>query len=94
MADKAELLGGVKIAAITGKILGAGGALLTAVESARDKDGFTFGDGVKVAIGLATTFTPYGWVYGAIDLGVGIISGTTVTDQIGGMFDNEIKKHK
>ncbi|HRP57710.1 RHS repeat-associated core domain-containing protein [Agriterribacter sp.] len=86
-AEKAESLRASKIASVTGKVVGIGGAVFTAIESARDANGFTAGDAVKVAIGLATTFTPFGWTYGLADLTYGIMTGTTITDRIGNAID-------
>ena len=63
-------------------------AILTGIEGATDGNGFTVGNGVKIAIGIATTFSPFGWVYGAIDLVVGVTTGTTLTDRIGQAIDN------
>jgi hypothetical protein len=92
LAQKAEVLGGVKIAVVAGKTLGVVGAALTAFEGALDRDGLTWGDGARVAIGLATTFTPAGWIYGVLDLGIGMATGTTLTDRIGTLVDEEIRK--
>jgi len=71
-----------------GQKIGVAGAFLTGMEGLMDGNGLTAGDVTKVAIGLITTFTPYGWVYGAIDLGFGITTGTTLTDRIGYAIDN------
>jgi hypothetical protein len=40
------------------------GSIATAYQGATDDNGFTLGDGAAVAIGLITTFTPHGWIYG------------------------------
>jgi RHS repeat-associated protein len=87
-SNRAFALKGVKGTAIFGKSLGAVGAVMTGIESGFDNNGFTWGDGVKVGIGLLTTFTPYGWVYGIVDVGVGLATGTTLTDRIGNGIDN------
>lgn len=69
-----------------------GGAVITGIESAFDRNGFTVGDGVKVGIGLLTTFGgPVGVAYGFIDIGVGLYTGTTLTDRIGSGVDNAWK---
>lgn len=81
---------GLKYLKPAGKFLGGLGAVLTAVEGASDGNGFTTGDMVKVGISVVTIFTPYGWVYSAVDLGVGIATGTTLTDRIGAGIDNTI----
>jgi hypothetical protein len=91
-ANKAAALRGVKGIAIAGKTLGAVGAVMTGIESAFDSNGFTVGDGVKVGIGLVTTFGgPLGLAYGVIDIGWGMYTGTTITDRIGSGIDNAMK---
>ena len=87
-ASKISTLKAVKNIAKAGKLTGVVGAIATGFEGASDENGFTIGDGAKVAIGLITTFTPYGWVYGIVDLGVGLATGTTLTDRIGNAIDN------
>ena len=77
-----------KGAKLGGQTFGVAGSIITAYQGATDGNGFTTGDGVKVAIGIITTFTPYGWVYGALDLGVLIITDTSLTDRIGDYIDN------
>lgn len=74
-----------------GKGFGAAGAVFTAVEGALDGNGFTWGDGVKVGMGVLTTFTPFGWVYGVVDIGFGVFTGTTLTDRIGNGIDAEFE---
>jgi len=87
LADIANALKATKVLVIAGKHIGVVGAILTGFESATDKDGFTWGDAAKVGIGLVTTFTPYGWAYGVVDLATGVITGTTLTDHIGNAID-------
>lgn len=65
---------------------------MTGIESAFDSNGFTVGDGFKVGIGLLATFGgPVGVAYGIIDLGLGMYTGTTLTDRIGAGVDNALK---
>lgn len=87
LSDKAVALRGLKVATIAGKSIGVLGAIATGIESISDGK-VTWGDGVKVGIGLLTTFTPWGWVYGAVDLGVGLATGTSLTDRIANGIDN------
>ena len=76
------------VSKVAGRNVGIFGSIVTAYQGATDGNGFTLGDGVKVGIGLITTFTPYGWIYGAIDMGVLIIHGTSLTDEIGNLIDS------
>lgn len=87
LADIANALRATKILVIAGKSIGVVGSVFTGYEGATDADGFTWGDGVKVGIGLVTTFTPYGWAYGVVDLATGVITGTTLTDALGNAID-------
>jgi RHS repeat-associated protein len=90
-ANKATALNAAKVVSKIGKGFGIAGAVFTGVESALDGNGFSLGDGVKVGIGLLTTFTPLGWAYGIADIGVGVFTGTTITDRIGNGIDNGFK---
>ena len=36
------------------------------------------------------TFTPFGWAYAIIDLGTGIVTGTTLTDHLGNAIDEAV----
>lgn len=87
LADIANALRATKIFVIAGKYIGVAGAVLTAMEGVQDANGFTWGDGAKVGIGIITTFTPYGWAYGVVDLATGVITGTTLTDALGNAID-------
>jgi hypothetical protein len=71
-----------------GRIFGVAGAVFTGISDATSSHGWTWGTTAKVGISLLTTFTPYGWVYGVIDLGVGLTTGKTLTDRIGSAIDN------
>ena len=87
LADIANALRATKILVIAGKSIGVVGSVFTGYEGATDADGFTWGDGVNVGLGLVTTFTPYGWAYGVVDLATGVITGTTLTDALGNAID-------
>lgn len=82
-----------------GKYVGVLGVGLTTYEGFTDRDGFTWGDGAKVLIGLGVVFSPIGWIaagYAVLDLGFGLATGTTITDRIGNAVDNvvyEIKRN-
>jgi hypothetical protein len=91
-ANKAASLGASKYANVLGKGFGLLGAAATGFEGYNDADGFTFGDGIKVGIGIVTTFTPIGLSYGLLDLGVGLVTGTTITDRIGQGVDTYLEK--
>lgn len=90
LEDIASALKATKVLVIAGKTIGVVGAVFTAYEGATDGNGFTWGDGAKVGIGLVATFTPAGWAYGVIDISTGIITGTTLTDRIGNAIDSQI----
>ena len=90
--SKASALRGIKYAKRAGHFFGAVGVVATLIEGATDNDGFTWGDGAKVAIGVITAFTPVGFVYGLLDLGVGLFTGTTITDRIGNEIDARINR--
>ncbi len=90
-ANKAHALKAVKFTAVAGKSLGVAGALLTAGEDIYNGK-FGIGTGVKVAIGVATTFLgPVGVAYAIIDLTVGVTTGTTLTDRIASGIENSVK---
>jgi len=91
-SDKANGLKAMKGAAFVGKSMGVLGAGLTFYENATDADGFTAGDAFKVGVGLLTTFTPWGWAYGLVDIGVGMATGTTLTDRIGAGIDGALNR--
>ena len=92
VAQKAEAVTAGKIAKIAGKGFGLAGAIMTGIEGATDGNGLSWGDGVKVAIGVATTFTPAGWAFGILDLSWGLATGTTISDRIGHAVDQSLKK--
>jgi RHS repeat-associated protein len=79
-----------------GKYVGFIGAGLQAIEGFTEDGNFTSGDLAKVLIGVGMAVSPFGWAYAAIDLGVGLATGTTITDRIGSAVDNvvyEIKRN-
>ena len=41
-------------------------------------------------INVIIIFIPYGWTYSSVDFGVGVFTGTTLTDRIGAVIDNTI----
>ncbi|OQX74411.1 MAG: hypothetical protein B6D64_12795, partial [Bacteroidetes bacterium 4484_276] len=48
---------------------------------------FTTGDGARILLSGAT-FIPYvGWAYGAVDIGILMVTGTSVTDRVGVFVD-------
>lgn len=49
------------------------------------------GDAAKTGIGILTLYGgPVGYIYGIVDLGYGLYSGTTLTDRIGAGIDNTL----
>ena len=90
LSDIANGLRATKVMVIATKSLGAIGSIATGFEGAFDSNGFTWGDGLRVGIGLIATFTPFGWAYAVVDLGTGIITGTTLTDSLGNALDEQI----
>ena len=59
----------------------------TIVEGKLDDGKLSAGDWTKTGINILILATPAGWVYTAIDLGVGLTTGTTITDRIGSAVD-------
>lgn len=92
LEDVASSLRSTKAFVIAGKSFGVISSVVGAIESATDDDGFTWGDGVKLGIGIVSTFTPLGWAHAAADLGTGLITGTTLTDRIGQSIDHAIEQ--
>ena len=70
----------------TGKVLGGVGVVFTTIDALSDGN-ITLGEGAKIGIGLVTTLSPVGWVYGVADIGFQVISGTSLTDR-GNAIDN------
>ncbi|OJX31049.1 MAG: hypothetical protein BGO86_01305 [Chryseobacterium sp. 36-9] len=94
-ASKAGALKGAKVAAIGGKFLGVGGVILSAYEDYESNGKIGVGTGVKVAIGVATTFAygafgPVALGYTIVDLAVGSSTGTTLTDRIAAGIENTV----
>ncbi|WP_254070838.1 hypothetical protein [Pedobacter sp. L105] len=76
------------IAKNTGRVLGVAGAIFTGIESYQNHNNhLTSGDYAKIGIQLAVAFTPYGWAYGIADVGWGLATGETITDNIGDIID-------
>jgi len=95
LLDKANALKGAKVSSIAGKTLGVVGVLFTAAEDYRQNGKLGVGTGVKVAIGLATTFAtgvlaPVALGYILADVTTGLITGTTITDRIAAGVENTI----
>ncbi|MBK9275180.1 MAG: hypothetical protein IPM49_11675 [Flavobacteriales bacterium] len=86
-AAKIELQTASKIAKTAGRGFGLLGAGITAIEAFEDGN-VTLEEGAKIGIGVLTTFTPVGWVYGAADLGFSLFTGKSLTDRAGEMIDN------
>jgi RHS repeat-associated protein len=85
---KGEAIGTAELAGKLNIGIGVMSSVLTGYESVADHGRITWGDAVKIGIGLAATFTPYGWVYTALDVTVAITSGKSLTDRIGSGIDN------
>jgi hypothetical protein len=78
---------------LAGKALGAVGILMTMNNDIESHGHLTAGDWTKAAIGVGLMLSPVGWVtlgYATIDMTVGIVTGTSVTDRIGAGIDNTI----
>lgn len=92
-ANKASALKAAKYTAIAGKSLGVLGVGLTALEDYNQNGEVGVGTGVKVAIGLATTFFggPLVVGYAILDITVGVATGTTLTDRIATGIENATK---
>ncbi len=85
-SDRLISKGAGEIAEVAGKSLGVISAGFTAYEGYQEH-GLTLGLAGKVLINLVSTFTPYGWIYAAADLTVGMITGEGITDRIGDTLD-------
>jgi hypothetical protein len=86
--ERAKLLAGKDLVGKAGRFVGGAGAVATLAEGMYDGNGFTVGDGVRFGLSAATAFGgAYGAIYGVLDLGIGIWSGTSVTDRIGAGID-------
>lgn len=94
-ANKLTALKAAKYTAIAGKSLGVAGVGLTALEDYNENGKIGIGTGVKIAIGLATTFAvgaaaPVAIAYAILDIGVGLTTGTTLTDRIANGVESAI----
>jgi hypothetical protein len=95
LLDKASALKGAKVSSISGKFLGVVGVGFTVLEDYKNNGKIGVGTGVKVAIGLATTFAtgafaPIALGYIIADVSIGLITGTTITDRIAAGVENTI----
>jgi len=89
----ARLTGLLNGAKALGQKIGVAGAVLTAIDGALDGN-FSAGDLAKVGLGVLTAFSPFGWAYAAVDLGVGLATGTSLTDRIGYAVDSVVYEMK
>lgn len=91
-AAKANALKAAKYTAYAGKSLGALGIALTMNDDLKDGN-FGVGDGVRLAVGLATTCFggPVVVGYAILDITVGVATGTTLTDRISTGIENATK---
>jgi hypothetical protein len=48
------------------------------------------GDLAKGALAIFTLASPVGWVYGLVDLGTMVITGTSITDRISNTLDRHL----
>jgi RHS repeat-associated protein len=73
------------------------GVLFSTIESATDENGYTPGDIGKTLIGVglfAAAFTvaaPAVAIYGIVDLGFAVFTGSSITDRIGSGIDSALK---
>jgi len=86
-ASKIQAYKYASYAKTAGRAVGLLGAGITAWEGAMDGD-VTWGDAAQVGVAVATIFTPYGWAYGLVDLGVGLTTGHSVSERIGTAIDD------
>jgi hypothetical protein len=92
-AQKRVVASSIVIYRTTSRSPGVFGAVVTGIEGAFDKDGLTWGDGLKMGIGLVTILY-YGWIYGVVDLGLGLTIGTSIKDRFGSGVDNALRIKK
>ncbi|HMQ97317.1 MAG TPA: RHS repeat-associated core domain-containing protein, partial [Candidatus Nanoperiomorbaceae bacterium] len=86
-ATKIQLTSASNVAKTIGRGFGIFGAGVTTIQSIADGN-YTLGDFAKTSVGLVTTFTPYGWAYGAVDLGFSLYFGKSLTDRLGEWIDD------
>ena len=96
ISDKVNLLKTARLAKYVGYGFGAASAFATIVED-KAAGNVTVGTAVKVGINIAATIAwgalgPVGLAYGILDLTVYISTGQSITDRIGQIVDEEIKK--
>ena len=87
VAAKVSALKAAKYAKTIGRGVGVIGVTITAFEGFSDGN-MSAGDWTKVSLGLITTFTPFGWAYGLVDIGTLVITGESLTDKVGTAIDN------
>jgi RHS repeat-associated protein len=97
LSEKADFMKAGKLATAVGRGFGVAGAIASVTEDITTKN-VTTGTFVKAGIGVATAFAygalgPVGLAYGFLDIALTITTGSSLTDRIGQIVDEEIKKH-
>ena len=91
-ADRRYINKTLKVTSKVGKAMGIVGVGLTIYEDV-STDGFTWGTVAKAGIGGALIFAsaPLSLTYAVIDIGVGLTTGTTITDRVGNYVNQKMK---
>jgi len=91
LASKAEVLTDAYHASVLGNTLGTVSIGLTFYEDSQRPQGITAGTwGKSLIYGLEIAFPEVGLAYAIVDIGVGAITGKTITDRIGDGIDNVV----
>lgn len=96
LSEKADLLRASKLAQNIGRGFGVVSGAATLFEDISN-DKFSTGTVVKVGIGIGTSFMygalgPVGLAYGIIDVAIMLSTGTSLTERVGNIVNEQIKK--
>ncbi|OXA87410.1 hypothetical protein [Flavobacterium hercynium] len=82
----------LKLTSKVGKVLGGAGLFLTSYED-YESNNLGWGTVAKIGIGGALLFASaaFSLSYVALDIGVGLYTGTTITDRIGNYVNDKMK---
>ncbi|MCB0540742.1 MAG: hypothetical protein KDE33_24715, partial [Bacteroidetes bacterium] len=82
--QRALAASGEKAVKSFGKKFGALGVVYTLIDGAFDDSKSGLAVSAQLLIGIGSVAIPYvGWAYGVIDFGVGVYTGTSITDRVG-----------
>ena len=92
-SDKKYILKTLNMTSKVGTSLGIAGIGFTTYEDFNSARGITWGTVAKVGIGGALLFAsaPVSLTYAALDIGVGLTTGTTITDRVGNYVNQKTR---